>query len=551
MKKIILTALNARYSHSNPALLYLRNAAHGLPFEIEIAEYSINQGVEEMSKSLAVRNPHAVALSVYIWNSLHVKRLIALLHEMLPETLIILGGPEVSFSARQWLEELPFIDFIISGKGEAAFRFLLESEFRYGEKIVSMPCPHFSEIPFPYREEDFARLGNKYIYYESSRGCPFRCSYCLSSRGDHTLEFRNMQDIEAELDFLSARGPRFVKFVDRTFNCSREHSRKIWRHIIENYSGGGTCFHFEIFPSLLEEEDFEILKQARPGLIQFEAGIQSIHDETLKAVNRTGPWTEIKPKLLRLLDETDIHLHVDLIAGLPFEDIDGIAGSFNEIYGLRAHHFQMGFLKVLPGTEIAERKDEFGLVHETDPPYTVTENRWLSRDDMALLTGIEEQLEKYGNSGTFETALAYLEELYPDSFSMFADMARRAAGTGSDPSGGWPASAERLLRFMEEAHTESAPLMLDCLRWDWCISGRSHRYPPVLIDEHTTAERKKVLAYLNTRPLPEGAPLVEGGTLKKTCIFSPKTPEFRERYLDGRGHCLFLPDGSIISFSIK
>ncbi len=368
MKKILLTAINARFSHSNLALMYLRGAAEGLPFEVEIAEYTIKRPVEEIAHDISVREPHAVALSVYIWNSSMIKKLAPIIKSMMPESLIIMGGPEVSFNPEKWLSEVSSIDFIVTGPGEAPFRRLLESDLRHGDRIISGGSGHFSQIPFPYRKADFDRLRGRYIYYESSRGCPFRCSYCLSSRQEHRLESRSIEDVKRELDFMASQGPRYIKFVDRTFNCDRRRSREIWRYIIESFSGMETCFHFEVFPALLEDEDFRILAAVRPGLMQFEMGIQSIHEKTLSAVNRNGSWPAIRRNIQRLLSETHIHAHVDLIAGLPFEDIQGVAESFNEIYLLSAHHFQMGFLKVLPGTEMSQKRDEFGISNNADPP---------------------------------------------------------------------------------------------------------------------------------------------------------------------------------------
>ena len=422
MKKILLAALNARYSHSNPALLYLRRAAEGLPFDVQIAEFSINKDVDSLADYLIAERPSVIGLSVYIWNSLYVKQLIPIINKHLPECIIILGGPDVSFSAHEWLREFPYINYIITGPGEAAFRLLLEQNLEYHEKIISGQNPHFSEIPFPYIEADFTRLANRYIYYESTRGCPFACSFCLSSRRDTRLEYRKINDVQTELNFLVQSKPRYIKFVDRTFNANKKHSQSIWQHIIDNYSQTETCFHFEIFPQLLDDEDFLILKKARAGLLQFEAGIQSIHESTLEAVNRKSTWIETKNVLLRLLHETNIHLHVDLIAGLPFENLTAFAESFNEVYGLHAHHFQPGFLKVLPGTEIRERKDEFGLLFDEQPPYAILSNKWLSVTEIELIHNMEHALNALYNSFAFNTTLEVLEEVFGSPFNLFQEI---------------------------------------------------------------------------------------------------------------------------------
>ena len=420
--KLILAAIDAKYSHSNPALFYLLEAARGLPFDINIEMFSINKGYENIANEIIAKSPDAVAISVYIWNSLHVKKIIPMLRAALPQVKIILGGPEVSHNASSWLAEFPVIDFIIMGAGETAFRTLLEQNIDHSEKIISSANPHFSHIPFSYREEDMEMLENRFIYYESSRGCAFRCSYCLSSR-DKGVEYRDIKNVKAELAFLASYSPRYIKFVDRTFNGKKERAKEIWEYIIDNFSTGDTCFHFEIFPEFLQDDDFAVLKYARPGLIQFEAGVQSIHEDTLQAVKRFGNWNEAKTNLRRILDETNIRLHVDMLAGLPFEDMGGIAESFNEIYALRAHYFQAGFLKLLPGTELSARRDEFGIICDELPPYGILKNNWLSRHEVKMFKRVARALDALYNSGKFAEALSFLEEKYSSPFLMFYDIA--------------------------------------------------------------------------------------------------------------------------------
>lgn len=429
MKKILLAALNARYSHSNPALFYLRRAADGLPFEIRLAEFSINKDIVSIADQIYLEKPDIVGLSVYIWNSLYVKKLIPLIHELLPKCLIILGGPEVSFSAEEWLVDFPYINHIIVGAGESAFRMLLVNDFACEDKIVFVPNPKFADITFPYQEDDFERLKNRYIYYESARGCPHACSFCLSSRSDSRPQYRNMNNVKAELDFLMRGDPRYIKFVDRTFNANKRHSREIWSYIIERFSERNTCFHFEIFPAFLNEDDFAILQKARDGLFQFEAGIQSIHEKTLAAVNRMGSWNEIKQKLTDILHKTKIHLHVDIISGLPFEDIKAFAKSFNEVYALEAHHFQTGFLKVLPGTEMRERAHEFGLEFQKEPPYTVLANNWLCADELKLLRELDHSVNALYNSHVFTSTLEALIPLFGSAFDMFVEITAYIART--------------------------------------------------------------------------------------------------------------------------
>ena len=420
--KVILAALNARYSHSNPALFYLREAARGLPFDVSIEIFSINKEPQKIADEIIGKSPDAVALSVYIWNSLHVKKIIPMIRNALPETKIILGGPEVSYNAADWLAELPLINFIITGAGEAAFRTLLEQNIDCAEKIIFSANPHFSRIPFPYRKEDMDLLKNRFVYYESSRGCIFKCSYCLSSN-DEAVEYRNIEDVKAELDFLVSYSPRYIKFVDRTFNGKRGRAGTIWEYIIDNFSNDVTCFHFEIFPELLEDDYFRILKKARPGLIQFEAGIQSVRKDVLSSVKRFGDWDKAKVKLRRILDETNIRLHADMLAGLPFEGMDGIEESFNEIYALRAHYFQAGLLKLIPGTELSARSGEFGIICSQRPPYGIIENNWLSRHELEVFRRMALAVDVLYNSGKFAALLSFLEYKYKSPFLMFRDIA--------------------------------------------------------------------------------------------------------------------------------
>ena len=420
--KLILAAIDAKYSHSNPALFYLREAAKGLPFDISIEIFSINKHPENIANEIIAKFPDAVAISVYIWNSLHVKKIIPILCASLPGVKIILGGPEVSHNASTWLAEFPSINFIIAGAGEAAFRKLLEQNIDCAEKIISSVNPHFSHIPFPYREEDMEMLENRFIYYESSRGCVFRCSYCLSSL-DKAVEYRRIEDVKAELAFLVSYSPRYIKFVDRTFNGKKGRAKEIWEYIIDNFSDNVTCFHFEIFPELLQDDDFAVLRKARPGLIQFEAGIQSVHGDTLSAIKRFGNWNNAKAALRRVLDETNIRLHADMLAGLPFEDMDGIAESFNEIYALRTHYFQAGLLKLLPGTELSARKNEFDIICDELPPYGILENNRLSRHEIKMFKRISRALDVLYNSGKFVDLLSFLEEKYSSPFLMFHDIA--------------------------------------------------------------------------------------------------------------------------------
>ncbi len=354
MKNILLVGINARYTHSNLAIRYLRNYVSDLSYQITLEEFTINQPLLDILSKIFKLEPEIIALSVYIWNTEIIRKLLPEVHKLLPECKIILGGPEVSYNPQHWLEEFPFLNFIICGAGEAGFRYLIEKKLLVKEQIIKIQNPAFNEIKFPYTDDDFPGLKDKYIYYEASRGCPFKCSYCLSSRSDQKLELREFNKVKEELEFLLNKKPRIIKFVDRTFNANREFSRNIWQYLIE--INPDTKFHFEIYPALLEEEDFILLEKCPVDLFQFEIGIQSTNPATLKAIHRPDNWHKTKEKIQKLISIGNIHIHVDLIAGLPYDEFKHIKHSFNDIYALQADHFQLGFLKILPGTEITKKK---------------------------------------------------------------------------------------------------------------------------------------------------------------------------------------------------
>ena len=405
--KILLAGINARYTHSNPALRYLREMVADLPHETMLREFSINMPVLHVAEEIRSAHPDVVALSIYIWNARFAADLAALLRLMMPDVVIVAGGPEVSYRAAAWLEEVPAVDIVIEGAGEAAFRELAQNGFPREERIVRRANPPFAGIPFLYRS-GFDGLDNRYIYYESSRGCPFSCSYCLSSRGDQATDFRPLDMVCRELDAILERKPRLVKFVDRSFNADPARARAIWKHLIAR--GAGTTFHCEIHPLLLEEEDFALLSSAPQGLFQFEIGVQSTNARTLGEIGRPVEWNAIKDSLSRLVAMKHIHTHLDLVVGLPYDDLASIGAAIDRVLSLGADHFQLGFLKALHGTELRTRAAEFGLAFEPFSPYEIISNNWLSPDDLALLRRVEQLIESFVNPHGLDALLSQLAE---------------------------------------------------------------------------------------------------------------------------------------------
>ena len=470
--KILLTAINAKYIHSNLAVYSLQAyaAAHG--HKIERAEYTINNQLEDILEKIYCQKPDILLFSCYIWNVEYVKELVSEFHKLRPEVPIWVGGPEVSFETERFLKENPAITGIMMGEGERTLTELCEyfeqceqdaqslsqnrdearnetagAGMEYEKKsgaftelneemlkkidgisyrrsdgtVAIQPLRNLlpmDELPFCYANlKDFE---HRIIYYESSRGCPFNCSYCLSSV-DKKLRFRSLPLVYKELQFfIDAKVPQ-VKFVDRTFNCQHEHAMGIWKYIKE-HDNGITNFHFEISADLLREDELELISDMRPGLIQLEIGVQSTNGDTIREIHRTMRLEEVYRAVNRVKAGKNIHQHLDLIAGLPFEDYQRFQQSFNDIYALHLQQLQLGFLKVLKGSYMYEHAQEYGLVYRSRPPYEVMASKWVSYDEMLEIRLVEEMLELHYNSGQFLTYLAVLEWKYDSTFQMFLDM---------------------------------------------------------------------------------------------------------------------------------
>ena len=447
--KILLTAINAKYIHSNLAVYSLRAYAAGkcerYKEEIGIAEYTINQPLDQILMDLYKRKPEVLCFSCYLWNIEYVEQLVAELGKIMPQTDIWLGGPEVSYHASHMLEQFPQVYGIMRGEGEETFSELAEFyhnnsgkkpeqcekvqrlkeivgiTFRDGEEIIETAdrsVMDLSKVPFVY--EDLDVFKNKIIYYESSRGCPFSCSYCLSSI-DKCLRFRDLELVKKELQFFIDHEIPQVKFVDRTFNCKHSHSMEIWSYIKE-HDKGKTNFHFEVAADLLNEEELNLISTMRPGLIQLEIGVQSTNEQTIKEIHRTMKFSQVTEVVNRVHAAKNIHQHLDLIAGLPFEDYNSFHKSFCDVYALKPEQLQLGFLKVLKGSYMEEKTKDYELLYQNRPPYEVLSTKWLPYSDVIRLKGLEEMVEVYYNSRQFEHTMELLEQVFGDAFVMFEEM---------------------------------------------------------------------------------------------------------------------------------
>ena len=440
--KVLLAAVNAKYIHSNLAVYSLRAYARQYQEEIGIAEYTINQTVDEILMDIYGRQPDILCLSCYLWNISYVGQIVTEVPKILPHTQIWLGGPEVSYDASDVLKRYPGVAGVMRGEGEAAFLELMEywerqdcgngrgalSEiegivYRDGRGEIRenplRPVLDLSSVPFVYEHiEDFK---NRIIYYESSRGCPFSCSYCLSSI-DKCLRFRDIGMVKEELQFFIDHEVPQVKFVDRTFNCRHDHAMEVWAYIKE-HDRGITNFHFEVAADLLNEEEIHLIRSMRPGLIQLEIGVQSANEETLREIRRTMDLGRVSDRVDRIRQSRNVHQHLDLIAGLPYEDYESFARSFDIVYDMKPEQLQLGFLKVLKGSLMHERTEEYGLVYQERPPYEVLKTKWLSYGDIIRLKRVEEMTEVYYNSGQFRRTMEYLRWKFDSPFSMYEALA--------------------------------------------------------------------------------------------------------------------------------
>lgn len=433
--KILLAACNAKYIHSNPAVYDLRAFASEYKEHILLGEYTINQTKDEILKEIYRSGAEVVCFSCYIWNISFVRELIFDLKKILPGTAFWVGGPEVSFDAENFLKEMPQVTGVMVGEGEETFlelaRYYIEKKgtladirgiaFRENGEIFHngwRKVMDLSRVPFAYEQtEDFA---NRIIYYESSRGCPFSCSYCLSSI-DKKLRFRNLELVKKELQFFLDKKVPQVKFVDRTFNCKHDHAMEIWKYILE-HDNGVTNFHFEISADLLREEEMELMSRMRPGLIQLEIGVQSTNPDTIRAIHRNMDLKKLEASVARVKSFGNIHQHLDLIAGLPCEDYESFRRSFEQVYRMKPDQLQLGFLKVLKGSSMYHEAQKYEILYKEKEPYEVLSTAWLSYEDILKLKMVESMVGVYYNSGQFRKTLSWIETFYQEMFSFYESL---------------------------------------------------------------------------------------------------------------------------------
>lgn len=495
--KILLAACNAKYIHSNLAVYDLKAYSSDYDEHVILREYTINQPKDEILKDIYSSGADVVCFSCYIWNISFVRELIRDLVKILPKTAFWAGGPEVSYDAEKFLTEMPEMTGVMVGEGEKTFHDLLEFyidgkdsleeisgiAYRTGDKIIHngwRELMDLSAIPFVY--EHLEKFENRIIYYESSRGCPFSCSYCLSSI-DKKLRFRDLELVKKELQFfLDHRVPQ-VKFVDRTFNCKHEHAMTIWKYILE-HDNGVTNFHFEISADLLREEEMELMSQMRPGLIQLEIGVQSTNPETIRAIHRHMDLKKLEHCVNRVHSFRNIHQHLDLIAGLPYEDYDIFHQSFNDVYQMKPDQLQLGFLKVLKGSLMQKEAEGYGIVYKEKEPYEVLSTNWLTYGEVLKLKMVESMVEVYYNSGQFWHTLEYLVPLEKDAFTFYEKLGSFYEKKGySEISHSRMRRYEILLEYLKEETDVSAEVAAQKMLYDLYLREKLKKRPAFASDQ--------------------------------------------------------------------
>ena len=536
--KLLLTAINAKYIHSNLAVYSLRASAGSIRDQVELAEFTINHRTGEILRDIYRKKPDVLFFSCYIWNMVYVTELTAECRKVMPGVPIWLGGPEVSYDAEQYLRAHPEVDGILCGEGEESFRRLGECYVNYRadvEHLSQIPglvfrrnltpqkkneetVPSFTEhsdksyvnyeagaweveqiqtnppaplidlstLPFPYQElTDFE---NRIIYYESSRGCPFSCSYCLSSI-DKSVRFRSLELVLPELQFFLDRKVPQVKFVDRTFNCRKSHAMAIWRYLLD-HDNGVTNFHFEIAADLLDEDELALIARMRPGLIQLEIGVQSTNPRTLEAICRKTDLDGLRDVVAKVHAGKNIHQHLDLIAGLPFEDYESFGRSFNDVYAMRPDQLQLGFLKVLKGSQMHREAEQYGIIRRALPPYEVLCTPWLPFSDVLRLKMVEEMVENYYNSHQFDETLDALVSRFPSPFAFFERLAEFYESRREEQRKHSRVQRyELLLDFIRETFPEEERYFRQLLTIDYYLRERAKARPSFAPDQTAYKEQ--------------------------------------------------------------
>lgn len=502
--KVLLTALNAKYVHTNLAVRYLKHYTEDIDYQCIIKEFSINDRLENILEALLKEKPDIIGFSCYIWNIDMVEKLSKLIKRVDENIEIIYGGPEVSYNGPDFLS-CNEGEYLIEGEGEETYREFIQ--YKLGKKdlksirgLIYKECDEkidkalhrdlldINELRFPYKETE--SFENKIIYYEAARGCPFRCKYCLSSTIDG-VRLRNIEVVKQELTFLMRKDVSLVKFVDRTFNANRRYARELWTFLQEAKTD--TCFHFEISADLLTEEDIEILRSAPKGRFQFEIGVQTTNKKVIENIDRTMDIEKLTYAVKELRKYDNIKLHLDLIAGLPGEDFSSFKKSFNEVYAMGAHEIQLGFLKLLKGSLMRAEENKWGMVYSPYPPYELLKNRDISYDELVILKRVEEMVDKYNNSSNFKYILQYLLPNFTTPFDFFLKLSEFFNDKGYFDRNISGVDYYRIfIKFYEATVGENSSELKDIIKFDYLETNRKS-WIPEFLDRNISKEEEKNL----------------------------------------------------------
>lgn len=505
--KTILTTLNSKYIHSNLAIRYLSTYVED-KFETHILEFTINQNIDYISREIFKLKADIIGFSTYIWNLNETLEISKILKIVNPNLKIILGGPEVSFDGVKLMKENSHIDFIVYGEGEETFKELLgaihEDEgfynikgliFRDNKDIVKNREREFMQnldtIPSPY-EKDAKGFENKIVYYESSRGCPFNCEFCLSSTLKGVRYF-DLERVKRDLDILIDNKVRQIKFVDRTFNANKEYAMEIMRFVMDK-DPKDINVHFEVTAHLIDEEMLEFLKTAKEGLFQFEIGVQSTNPNTIEAIGRTTDFHKLKKVTNTISSYNNIHQHLDLIAGLPYEDYNSFKNSFNDVYDLRPEKLQLGFLKLLKGSGLRLNEEKYGYKYLDKPPYEVLENKYIPFTDIIALKEIEDLVEKYYNEGNFKHSLEYIIKNHQNNaFEFYEEFAKYWRDKRYHEVSHSKKNLYVILKdYIESKNYKDGDIIKDILKYDYVSNNRRSQLPLGLQGDYKEIEQKRV-----------------------------------------------------------
>lgn len=493
---ILLTTLNSKFIHTALSIRYLKSYIRNEFPNTEIEEYTINQNTDFIAREIYKKKADIIAFSTYIWNMRQTLEIAEILKTVAPEVTIILGGPEVSYNGEEVLEDNPYIDYIIHGEGEETLRQLLETirdkgelihlegiVYRFGDEIHSNPprklIDDLDSIPSPY-DDDIESFKNKIAYFESSRGCPFNCQFCLSStiKG---VRFFSIERVKSDLKKLIDIGVSQVKFVDRTFNAKKDYAMEIMNFIVAQNTKG-INFHFEVTAHLVDDEMLDFLENIKEGLFQFEVGVQSTNKDTLKAIDRTTDFSKLSYVIGKINSFNNIHMHLDLIAGLPYENYQSFRKSFNDVYSLNPHKLQLGFLKLLKGSELRKKSEQYGFKFIDTAPYEVLENDWISYDELSELKSIEDLVERYGNEGYFKNTIDYgISHVFQSPFDLFESFAKFwEEREYYKESHARLALYEKLYEFMMSRVEERENLIFNLIKYDFLLNNKTASLPEFL-----------------------------------------------------------------------